>query len=67
MEREMKVKWSVEGSGCNYARCGIPDFIIEIPDEDFDGMTEKQREKYIEDWVEEEFRQQVYPYWAILE
>lgn len=61
----MKIKWSVEGAGCNNARCGLPDFEIEIPDEDVEGMSEAQREKFIDDWVQEEFEQQVYPHWEI--
>ena len=63
----MKVTWSVEGSGCRQHRCGLPDFEIEIPNEDVEGMTVVQREKYIDDWVNDEFRQQVYPFWKIVE
>lgn len=62
----MKIKWSVEGSGCNNARCGLPDFEMEIDDGDLEGMTETQRDKEIDDRVDEEFRQKVYPFWEIV-
>lgn len=62
----MKVKWSVEGAGCNYGRCGLAEFEVEIPDEDVEGMTETSREKYIDDWIDDEFPQRVYPHWEIV-
>lgn len=61
----MKVKWSVEGSGCNHARCGLPVFEIEIPEEDVEGMSERERDTHIDDRVNEEFSQKVYPLWKI--
>lgn len=62
----MKVKWYVEGSGCNNARCGLPDFEIEIPDEDVEGLSEAERDRVTDDWVQGEFEQKVYPQWEII-
>ena len=61
----MKVKWSVEGAGCNQHRCGLPDFEIEIPDEDLEDLSESQRDKVIDDWIQDEFDRRVYPHWEI--
>lgn len=61
----MKIKWSVEGSGCNNARCGLPDFELEIDDAEVEGLDEEQKEKLIDDLVNDEFSQKVYPSWTI--
>ena len=64
----MKVEWDIEGAGCNYAprQCGLKTRVIEIPDNEIpDG--EAERDKFIDEWVEDEFRREVYAVWKIAE
>jgi len=57
----VRVKWNFE---CGYVT-RIPDFEVEIPDEDIEGMSEKEKQKYIDDWIKEEFQNRISYYWEI--
>lgn len=62
----MKIKWSVEGSGCNNAGCGLPDFKLEIDDSELEGLDDTGRHNFIDELVQHEFETKVYPYWEIV-
>lgn len=55
----MKVKWNFE-SGYVHR---IPDFTLEIDDEEIEGMGDIERENYIDDCVREAFLQRVRYHW----
>lgn len=55
----MKVEWYIEGIGCHQHRCGAKARITEIPDEDLPDEG-PERERFIDDWIAEEFQQKVY-------
>ena len=58
----MKIKWQVEDGYVGKAR---PQYTT-IPDEDFKGMSEEEREQYIEDWVQNEFENNISYGWEII-
>ena len=61
----MKIKWSIEG-GCKVGARFEPLFYhLEIADEDLDGLSAEHKNKVIEDYVQTDFNQQVYPIWEI--
>lgn len=59
----MKVYWSIEGVGCEFHQCGNKMRLLEIEEEEVDGMTPKQRQDFIDEAVEEEFKRIVFPVW----
>ena len=61
----MRIEWKSEGAGCHLAGCGLKTRVLIIPDSDFKGLTEAQREKYIDTCVQDEFDNSVYPTWAV--
>ncbi len=59
----MKIRW---GFDTGYVM-RIPDFEIEIDDEDLEGLTEDEQDKIINEYVEQEFNNQVSFYWSRVE
>jgi hypothetical protein len=59
----MKVRWYIQGAGCDFQQCGlikgrtITIDETELPDD------QMRRKKMIDDIVQEEFDRQVYPIW----
>jgi stress-induced morphogen len=47
----MKIKWNIDNGYVH--RC--PDFEVEIDDEDLEGMTEAERDRYIDEIIQDEF------------
>jgi hypothetical protein len=59
----VKVYWSIEGVGCPFQQCGNKLRLLEIDDSEVEGMTDQQRQKHIDDVVEDEFNRTVFPTW----
>lgn len=57
----MKIRWEISDG---YAGGSRPHY-TEIDDEDLEGLSEKEKDEYIEDWVRGEFEQRVYYSWSI--
>jgi len=55
----MKITWEVEDGYVGGAR----PHHSEIPDEDFEGMTEEEKEKYIQEWIQDDFSNSIF--WSI--
>lgn len=55
----MKVKWGWDDGYVG----GRRDEILEIPDEDLEGMTEREIEDYIDEEVKQAFADRVTYYW----
>lgn len=51
----MKVRWRVETGYVDR----IPPFEVEIDDEALEGLSETERQKVIEEYVEESFREEI--------
>ena len=51
----MKVKWNVDTGYVNRE----PPRVLEIDDEDLEDMTDEQKEQYINDCIEEDFRNRI--------
>lgn len=60
----MKIKWEIEGAGCHLLGCGLKAHVLEIEDEELEGLTEQQRQKRIDDIVQDEFDRTIYPIWS---
>jgi hypothetical protein len=61
----MKVRWTIEGSGCQFQQCGLAKgHIVNIEDADLP-TDPVQREKAIDSIVQETFEQHVYPVWEL--
>lgn len=54
----MKVKWNVDTGYVNREAARV----LEIDDEDMEDMDEKEREEYINQCIEEDFRQKIHWY-----
>ena len=58
----MKIKWEVEDG---YVGKSGPHY-LEIDDAELEGLSKEEVENYINDSVQEEFEQNVYPVWEIV-
>ena len=58
----MRVRWEISDGYVGKSR---PHY-TEIPDEEFDGLNEEEKEQLIDDWVEEEFNNKVSFYWKVV-
>jgi len=55
----MKIKWGID---TGYV-INIPDFELEIPDEDLEDLSEEEQNKIIDEYVQDEFDNRMYTYW----
>lgn len=59
----MKIYWSIEGVGCQFQQCGNKLRLLEIESDEVKDMTPRQRQKFIDAAVQDEFERHVYPTW----
>lgn len=57
----MKVKWTIEGIGYGHL---IPDRILEIPDDELEGLEGDALDSYISAYVQDTFDQNIHPSWS---
>jgi hypothetical protein len=55
----MRVKWNFD---CGYVM-RIPDFNVNVPDEDLEGLSVEEQEKVIEEYVKGEFDNRITYWW----
>jgi hypothetical protein len=51
----MRIEWWWEDGYVN----NIPNRIVEIDDEDLEGMSAEERDEYIDEYIQQEFQNQV--------
>lgn len=57
----MIIKWNVDTGYC----INIPDWELEIDDEEVEGMTEDEKDDFIDEVVQEAFHNNIGYYWNI--
>jgi hypothetical protein len=55
----MKIKWNIDTGYVNR----IPDWELEIPDNELEGLSEQEQDNLIGEYVQEEMANYIYPYW----
>jgi hypothetical protein len=56
----MKIKWNIE---TGYVQ-RIPDWTFDVPDEDLEGLDEREQQAVIEEYVQAEFENNIaYRWW----
>ena len=59
----MKIRWSIDDGYVNRGRWHT----CEIPDDQFDeDMTEDEKRDFIDEWIGNEFTNQIYYFWEIV-